>query len=78
MQQHKILLDKGISLKPGEKLCNNCRKILYCTDVNEIIDTESYVPQEETVENANVIEQLNNSLTEVGCSSLKLHSLPER
>lgn len=86
LQQCNILLEKGIKLKPGEKLCCRCRQIIYSRNADQQRDVADSCIQSEddetltleekfSLERAEVVEKLNTSLTEAGCSPLKLHGL---
>ena len=59
----------GILVKPGEKLCPTCRK--RCADSDSQSD-DDFIPSE--VERA----AIDTSLTELGCSPLKMHGIRDR
>lgn len=79
-QQSEICVTKGLKVKPGEKLCINCNKTIFSTPINceeDIHDKEftMYTETETQLQKEDAIDSLNSSLSDVGCSPIKLHAL---
>lgn len=77
-QQSEICVSKGLKVKPGEKLCINCNKTIFSTPINceeDIHDKEFTMYTETQLQKEDAIDSLNSSLSDVGCSPIKLHAL---
>lgn len=78
-QQNKAFVLKGFKVKPGEKLCDFCYKILFKTQSNDDSDNQHFEhnnnPEFTELQKEEDIDSSDTSLTEVGCSPLKLHVL---
>lgn len=71
-------------MKPGTKLCSNCRKTIF-KDLKEDSDDiencsiedkiESFTVDESSVQKVEVLSKLNKSLTGIDCSPIQLHGL---
>lgn len=94
LHQHNDLLLKGLKVKPGEKLCCQCRTMLLFKSsfqneecLYSTPDTNSDSPNEvEDMDYTPVassskeddIQKLNSSFAGIDCSPLKLHALAEK
>ena len=83
LEQSRVCVKQGLKIKPGEKLCSSCRKMLFTTPANHGSDEEDLQLNDDDdfevneLQKEDAIDSLNASLTDVGCSPLKLHALNE-
>lgn len=85
LQLAKHLKPLGLDIKPGQKLCIKCR--ILCTDMTERACSKRALldsPQKSCVDSTESVTELtrnedrtclNTSLTNLGCTPIKLHSL---
>lgn len=87
LEQSGIISSKGYKVKPGQKLCAFCRKKLLKAKQTDVVIDESddflkdqygeYEDELHQETRKTVIDELNSSFHEIGCSPIKLHGLSE-
>lgn len=72
----ELTLTTGRHIKPGEKLCPSCRK--YDTS-QEPEQSYGHSASDTDIEDVDLhLSQLNDSITSIGCTPVKLHAMPVR
>lgn len=75
----KALNSKGVHVKPGQKLCPQCRnfceKKVKIDESSESDNDDPTVVLDDAVSRQQSIEDTNKSLDNLGCSPLKLHAI---
>lgn len=88
VQQSRIIVSKGYKVKPGQKLCALCRnKLLNDKEADEVESNDdrengqtndiglTFRDELNQLQKNTVIDELNSSFHEIGCSPMKLHAL---